>query len=84
MIAPISLSRSPSKDLSLIFADPKYGTVSARGEWVTNYSESIIDDQKLRVRIDYSLMDSAVELFVSSVAREVDVIFNPKNQATIC
>jgi hypothetical protein len=29
-------------------------------------------------------MDAAVELFVSPVARKVDVIFNPEIQATVC
>lgn len=84
MIAPISLSRSPRRDLSLIFADPKF---IKEGSWdlnCTNYSESIINNHQFWVRIDHSLMDAAVELFVSPVARKVDVIFNPEIQATVC
>ena len=84
MIAPISLSRSPRRDLSLIFADPKFVIGSAREQSCTNYSESIINNHQFRVRIDHSLMDSAVELLVSPVARKVDVIFNPEIQASTC
>ena len=84
MIAPISLSRSPRRDLSLIFADPKFVIGSAREQSCTNNSESIINNHQFRVRIDHSLMDSVVELLVSPVARKVDVIFNPEIQASIC
>ena len=84
MIAPISLSRSPRRDLSLIFADPKFVKEFARDLSCTNYSESIINNHQFRMRIDHSLMDAAVEFFVSPVARKVDVIFNPEKQATIC